>query len=1264
MRLGKSKQAISIAILLLLSASVHAQAVKSYKYRFDGNLQKSDVVPGNGTITINYSISELNIENIQDENGNFYSVSIPDHIPSVKAGRPEVPVLSRLITVPEGMTFNISISDVRTKRIKPSSKNIEGKLFPAQEGQTKEQLLKKPDFKLDKAVYATNGIIKEDTVAVELLGTLRNKKIANLYIYPVRYNPHSNIVEVITSMKIEISFIQSEDITTKSVSPDYLINSAFTEKGVLAGTSADLIPGYTDKPVRMVIITDTAYKKFLKPFYKWKTQKGFKLDILYKGAAFAGTTYSQLKESINKIWTASTESNPAPEYLLIIGNVGTIPYYGTGQITDMYYGEFDGNGDYIPEMFVGRLPVADTTELKSVINKIIQYEKFAFADTNTFYSKAIVTAGNDGGYATYMNGQVNYAVNNYLTTGNKINNYHFNYPLPSDAIVRDSLKKLINKGVSFINYTGHGASDGWITTSSGAAYYIKSTDVALFENKNMYPLVISNACMTGIFSSATSLGNKMVVSNEKGAIGFIGCSNNSYWDEDYYWSVGLKAISANPVYSGTSLGAYDRLFHTHGETASDWYYSLGQINYAGNLSVSGSNSSYKKYYWETYNVIGDPSLIPILGQPSAYSVVLPDTLPNGIKAFSLNIDPFAYVAVSHADTLWDASYSSPSGTVTLDMPGISNDSCLVVITGQNKIPVIKTIYFGNINREYINLSSSVINDIEGNNNGRADFGEKVYLNLKISNLGLTAASNLIATISSVSGLISITSGTFNIGSLASQSEVVLSNNLGFTINSNVPDNSIVTVKLVLSDDKETKEYYIDLRIHAPVLQLISCVLDDSVVGNDNHIADPGETFNLIFKVSNLGSSDASGQFTISSINSEIYLLQQSIKSGVIKFGQVTDIPIMVKLTEDAATGKTILISSLLDCAPYTVNKEFSFRVGRVRESFEGASLNIFPWFNTSSVPWTTTSSSAYDGALSARSGAIPHSASTTLMIKTDYPVSDSLRFYYRVSSESGYDFLTFKLNGTELLKKSGEVPWTKKALLVPAGLNKMEWIYKKDQSVTGGSDCAWLDMVDFALSNTVTYIQKDIQVAKIVTPVTKDKYGQETVTLKVLNTGRDIINGFNLAFKTTDQSAPVEEYFDTQLIPFGDTVTVSFKTKADLSKYGFYKFSVYGYDNNDDYPKNDTLKAVFEYVRIPEVVSIFPNPVSDKITIYINAQMIEVLKISLVNLTGRVLYENNYPVIPGKNVITIPSANLSPSTYYVHVKGLVINKTLPVLKIR
>jgi len=180
----------------------------------------------------------------------------------------------------------------------------------------------------------------------------------------------------------------------------------------------------------------------------------------------------------------------------------------------------------------------------------------------------------------------------------------------------------------------------------------------------------------------------MVLAPQKGAIGYIGCSADSYWDEDYYWAVGMGPIALNPTYQSTGLGALDRLFNTHGESASDWYVTMGQVNYAGNLAVSSSTTSKKKYYWEIYNLVGDPSVMPIIGTPGTFSISLPDTLPNNLKSYSFIADPFSYVAVSHFDTLWDASYVSPSGSVTLDMPGLANDSCLVVVTGQNKVPLI------------------------------------------------------------------------------------------------------------------------------------------------------------------------------------------------------------------------------------------------------------------------------------------------------------------------------------------------------------------------------------------------------------------------------------------------------------------------------------------------------------------------------------------------------------------------------------------------
>ena len=120
---------------------------------------------------------------------------------------------------------------------------------------------------------------------------------------------------------------------------------------------------------------------------------------------------------------------------------------------------------------------------------------------------------------------------------------------------------------------------------------------------------------------------------------------------------------------------------------------------------------------------------------------------------------------------------------------------------------------------------------------------------------------------------------------------------------------------------------------------------------------------------------------------------------------------------------------------------------------------------------------------------------------------------------------SFRLNDAEVFKKSGEIPWTEIAVPVTAGANKMEWIYSKDQSVSNGADCAWIDLIDFAESSSVSYIEKDLQVARIVTPFQKDKFGKETVTVKVLNLGKDPINGFNLAYMVNNMGSRCQSDF-------------------------------------------------------------------------------------------------------------------------------------------
>ena len=106
--------------------------------------------------------------------------------------------------------------------------------------------------------------------------------------------------------------------------------------------------------------------------------------------------------------------------------------------------------------------------------------------------------------------------------------------------------------------------------------------------------------------------------------------------------------------------------------------------------------------------------------------------------------------------------------------------------------------------------------------------------------------------------------------------------------------------------------------------------------------------------------------------------------------------------------------------------------------------------------WYVTSFTAASGSYSLRSGSITHNQSSCFSF-TKSTTSGSFSFYYRISSESGYDYLRFYLNGSSSTYGSGSQSWRQYVLTVSSGTNTFKWCYTKDGSVSSGYDAAWID---------------------------------------------------------------------------------------------------------------------------------------------------------------------------------------------------------------
>ena len=115
-------------------------------------------------------------------------------------------------------------------------------------------------------------------------------------------------------------------------------------------------------------------------------------------------------------------------------------------------------------------------------------------------------------------------------------------------------------------------------------------------------------------------------------------------------------------------------------------------------------------------------------------------------------------------------------------------------------------------------------------------------------------------------------------------------------------------------------------------------------------------------------------------------------------------------------------------------------------------------------PWITTTTDAHGGARSAANGNI---SDNQISWMTRTVGAGDLSFWYRVSSESGYDYFNFYIDGVRQLHVAGLGSWTFYSTTLGAGSHELKWEYDKDVSVSSGSDTVWIDDLQINDDNTL-----------------------------------------------------------------------------------------------------------------------------------------------------------------------------------------------------
>jgi hypothetical protein len=797
----------------------------------------------------------------ETERGTFSALIIAGAYPAGEFGTPELPIFRKMIAVPVGATPKVVIRNFTATEYSLEEYGIH-KIFPRQPDVRKDQDLSTLPFVYDEKAYDIDDYNHSPIAEVQVLGTMRGINVGVVDVYPVQYNPVNHSIMVYNDIDIEVIFDnadykKNEEMLIGTFSPYFKnVYETFFNNGVTKDVYDDH-PDLYSTPVHMLVIANRMFEATLQPWIEWKTKKGFYMDVNYTDEI--GTTAAAIKAFCHNKYNQGSSNGTAPTFLIFVGDTPQLPASQTGsssqKATDLYYATLD-NG-YFPSMYYSRMSAQNVQNLANQIEKILYYEKYEFADP-TYLDNVLLIAGADATWAPRVGRpQIEYAATNYYNANNGYANVH-KYVTSNYSGCYAHLNN-----VGFANYTAHCGETSWGDPSFTAS------QVSTLTNLNKYFVAMGNCCLAADFgytgNGGICFGEAMMIAEKKGAVGYIGSSPNSYWGDDFHFSVGAYAgsitVPTNPTPENTKTGVYDFMFRD-----ADFNTLCSHV-FGGNLSVTyaHTNSGYTvhtsspRYYWEAYNVLGDGSLMPYNGQAADNTVSHLPVIYIGLNSYEVMADPGSYVAISKDGVLLGVAVADASGVALVPITPITSggDVDIVVTRNQrkpymNQVPAVAQegpyVVYGN----YQVVGADVLTYISTN--------QEIEVTLK--NVGIETTGALNVTISCTDPQLIITQATATCGTIAPDGTATVSFNV--TVTNDILDNKTFFVDVIVANGgKTTWESKMPLKAFAPKFKLEKVLVN----GSEGGALPKGTVTTLTAIVKNEGGADAYAAMGSLEINS-------------------------------------------------------------------------------------------------------------------------------------------------------------------------------------------------------------------------------------------------------------------------------------------------------------------------------------------------------------------------------------------------------------
>ncbi|TKJ42218.1 hypothetical protein CEE37_00650 [candidate division LCP-89 bacterium B3_LCP] len=873
-------------------------------------------------------------------------------------GQPEIPVLRKLVLLPEQKGWNWEITESDYIEISGYTPP------PLQEGriESPEGPVDSP-LVFDESSYQDDRWFPDSPVHLDRPVILRDYRIGRLELRPIQYNPARDKLRVYRSLTLQIRFDGvAENPILRPRSNKSRLFSQLVKRIVMNPPDngldeGEVLGGY-------LFITPPNLQSSLETMLvEWKREKGFPCTV--KNTNETGTSAYQIKSYIQNIY--NTWPVP-PDYLILVGDndygMPTNTYSGSGNASDLPYVLLEGT-DYFPDMLVGRLSVDSSNDLAVICSKIKGYESDPYTQNTDWFTRGLMVYDYNGSLSCK---NVKERCRDLMYEDGYVEIVEISYPPYSSGY--PYINNEINDGVTFVNYRGYGSYSCWTPP-----YYTTSNISSLYNGWKL-PIITSIVCGGGNFTSTSSdpcFGEGWIrygsTTNPKGAVGFVGPTSlytHTRWN--------------NCIDGGIYQGIFSEGIGNFGSAVLRGLMELyfGMPNNQG----SGSTNSSVECYFHIYTILGDPGLEMWTGIPSPLVVTHETTLPLGINSFAINIESHdlpvkgALVCVySSANNVQITGWTDVSGDLLLDLEDALEGTYTVTVTGHNL-----DTYQGSltINQQAVALGLEqyvIDDDMSGESSGNGDAlvnpGETIELVATLTNTGSSqTATNVTGTVNSSDPYLVITQSSLNGPDASPGATSQLNDDFNLVLSEEAPHSRIIQVSLTTACDQGSWENLINLPVVAPLAEA-----NQYAIQNPSGIIQPGETADVTITLLNSGGVTMSNCIgTLTSPDEKL-----TVTDGNGAWGQITPgassensgDPFTLEAAENCPPGWTVPLELIVSSDVYCDTLIVSFLVGEITDAdpagpdaygyrcFDSRDVMyqqapVYDWMEISSVPGQIT----------------------------------------------------------------------------------------------------------------------------------------------------------------------------------------------------------------------------------------------------------------------------------------------------------------------